>query len=162
MKKSIFLSTAAIAALSLALVSTGCKKDPVDTTKPTIKLIAPEDNAKLLIGDEHGVHFDMELEDNDMVASYKIDVHNNFDGHSHETKSLRHEGEKPFSFQKEYTVNQRNAKIHHHDIKIPADAAEGKYHLVVYCADRAGNQSMVARDVELSHDAEGGHHHHHH
>lgn len=68
---------------------------------------------------------------------------------------------KPFSFNKEYTVNQRNAHIHHHDIKIPADATPGEYHLLVYCVDRSGNESMVARTVILSKDAPDDHHHDH-
>lgn len=44
----------------------------------------------------------------------------------------------------------KNAKIHHHDIVIPADAAPGDYHLVVWCTDAAGNQTEVARNIVLS------------
>ena len=167
MKRSIFTSITLLSCLALATAFTGCKEEPknqpiVDTTKPVIELIEPEDNDALRIGDEHGVHFEMKLSDNDLVKSYKIDVHNNFDGHSH-TRDLRHGDDqtKPFSFNKEYTVNQRNAHIHHHDIKIPADATPGEYHLLVYCVDRSGNESMVARTVILSKDAPGDHHHDH-
>ena len=162
MKRSIFTSITLLSCLALATAFTGCKEEPIDTTKPVIELIEPEDNDSLRIGDENGVHFEMKLSDNDLVKSYKIDVHNNFDGHSH-TRDLRHGDDqtKPFSFNKEYTVNQRNASIHHHDIKIPADATPGEYHLLVYCVDRSGNESMVARTVILSKDAPGDHHHDH-
>ena len=88
MKRSIFTSITLLSCLALATAFTGCKEEPIDTTKPVIELIEPEDNDSLRIGDEHGVHFEMKLSDNDLVKSYKIDVHNNFDGHSH-TRDLR-------------------------------------------------------------------------
>lgn len=169
MTKSIFASITLLCSLSLMTATfTSCKEEPKkeapDTTKPVIELLEPEDHDKLLIGDEMGVHFEMKLSDNDLVKSYKIDIHNNFDGHSHtHARELRHGdgGTKPFAFTKEYEVNQRNASIHHHDIKIPADATPGEYHLLVYCVDRSGNESMVARTVILSTDASSGHHHDH-
>lgn len=162
MKRTIFASITLLSCLALATAFTACKEEPKDTTKPIIELIEPEDHDKLLIGDEHGVHFEMKLSDDDLVKSYKIDIHNNFDGHSH-TRDLRHgdDNTKPFTFNKEYSVNQRNASIHHHDIKIPADATPGEYHLLVYCVDRSGNESMVARTIILSKDAPGDHHHDH-
>lgn len=48
----------------------------------------------------------------------------------------------------------KNTKVHHHDIVIPADAAPGDYHLMVWCTDAAGNQTEVARNIVLS--ADGG------
>lgn len=69
--------------------------------------------------------------------------------------------EEPFFFKKSFDLSDlRNAHIHHHDIVIPENAAEGNYHLVVYCTDAAGNQSLVARDIIFSHDAEEHHHEH--
>ncbi len=163
MKRTIFASITLLSCLALATAFTACKKEPTDTTKPVIDLIAPEDHSMYLTGDENGVHFEMNLSDNDLVKSYKIDVHNNFDGHSH-ARDLRlgDDKTKPFSFNKEYTVNQRNAHIHHHDIKIPADATPGEYHLLVYCVDRSGNESMVARTIILVQDTSGDHHDHDH
>ena len=35
------------------------------------------------IGNEHGVHFEMDLSDDVMLKSYKIEIHSNFDHHSH-------------------------------------------------------------------------------
>ena len=163
MKRTIFASITLLSCLALATTFTGCKEEPTDTTKPVIELLAPEEHGMLLIGDEEGVHFEMKLSDNDLVKSYKIDIHNNFDGHSHHTHALRHGDDqtKPFTFNKEYSVNQRNATIHHHDIKIPADATPGEYHLLVYCVDRSGNESMVARTVILLQDTSSDHHHDH-
>ena len=60
-----------------------------------------------------------------------------------------------FTFDKVYDVSGlKNTKVHHHDIVIPADAAPGDYHLMVWCTDAAGNQTEVARNIVLS--ADGG------
>jgi hypothetical protein len=134
---------------------TGCKEDS-DTTKPVINLIEPEDGDILQIGDEEGVHFDVELSDNEMLASYKVDIHSNFDGHSH-TKSTDETVD--FELNKSWDVSgKKNADIHHHEIKIPENATPGDYHLMVYCTDAAGNESHIAVNVVLSHEA-GEHHH---
>lgn len=159
MKKTVFLSLALVAILPLMV---SCQREPQDNERPTVELIAPKEGAKLKIGGKHGVHFEMNLRDNVMLKSYKIEIHNNFDNHSHETKTLRHGDEKPFFFQKEYDLSgKKEDAIHHHDIVIPENAAEGKYHLLVQVLDAAGNQTTVARNIELTHDAEEHHHHHH-
>lgn len=161
MKKTAFVM-GAICLTALSLLSS-CQKKMQDNERPVVNLIEPEEGAKLKIGDDHGVHFEMELKDNVMLKSYKLEIHNNFDGHSHATKSLRHGDEKPFFFQKEYSLaGHREAKIHHHDIVIPDGVAEGKYHLMVQVLDEAGNETTVARNIELSESAEGHHHHHDH
>lgn len=136
--------------VSIALLSiTSCKKDTGDVTKPVINLDEPREGQELLIGDEHGVHFEMELSDNVMLGSYKIEIHNNFNHHDHSTKSG--EGTVAFFFSKEYDLSgKKNAHIHHHEIKIPSNATEGDYHLMVFCTDAAGNEASVARNIVLS------------
>lgn len=145
MKKNIRM--AAMAALSLLFLATACTKG--DVTKPTITLIEPEEGQLIQIGDDHGMHFEMDLEDDEALGSYKIDIHNNFDNHGHGKDTTT-----AFTFSKSYDLDhQRNAHIHHHDIVIPANATPGKYHLMVYCTDEAGNESHLARNIELSHNA---------
>ena len=125
-----------------------------DVTKPVIDLIEPEEGAVLKIGNGKGVHFEMNLSDDVMLRSYKINIHNNFDHHGHDSRAA---GEKntAFTFDKVYDVSGlKNTKVHHHDIVIPADAAPGDYHLMVWCTDAAGNQTEVARNIVLS--ADGG------
>ena len=153
MKKFLYLVIALTCTFSFA----ACGDDDVaDTTLPVIDLDEPEDGDELLIGAE--VHFECDFSDNEMLGSYMIEIHSNFDGHTH--KSPTRAGES-FFFKKSYELTGlRNAHIHHHDIVIPENAAEGHYHLVVYCTDAAGNQSLVAREIIFSHDAEEHHHHH--
>jgi hypothetical protein len=138
------------ALFSIAFIT--CKDD--DTTKPTINLIEPAEGDSLQIGGEHGVHFEAEFSDNEMLASYKVDIHPNFDDHAH-AKTKAAEQTVDFEFNKSWKdiSGKKNAPVHHHEIKIPADATPGRYHLMVYCTDAAGNETYVTVNIVLSHDA---------
>ena len=81
MKTKNYLSIISILFFSFLFVSCS-KEDEGDTIKPVIDLLEPEEGAILRIGSSHGVHFEMNLHDNEAIASYKINIHNNFDGHS--------------------------------------------------------------------------------
>lgn len=143
--------------VSTALFVSCSSDDDADTTKPVIDLHEPEDGEEILIGDEHGMHIEMDLSDNEQLSSYKINIHNNFDGHEHPAKAAA-AGE-VFEITKVYDISGlKNTHIHLHDIIIPETAAPGKYHLMVYCTDKAGNETYVARNIVLSHDAEEHHH----
>lgn len=156
MKKFLYLVIAL--ACSFTLAACGDDDNVADTTLPVIDLDEPEDGDELLIGAE--VHFECDFSDNEMLGSYMVEIHSNFDGHTHKAATR---AEEPFFFKKSYELTGlRNAHIHHHDIVIPENAAEGNYHLVVYCTDAAGNQALVARDIILSHDAEEHDHEHEH
>lgn len=61
------------------LTACGDSDNPLsDTTKPVIDLKSPAEGGVLAIGSEHGVHFEMDLSDDVMLKSYKIEIHNNF------------------------------------------------------------------------------------
>ena len=120
-----------------------------DTEKPVINLIEPAEGDVLKIGSD--IHFEMELSDNVMLKSYKVEIHSNFDGHVHVRST---NSTVDFTFNKSWNVPQKNASVHHHEIEIPDNATPGGYHLVVYCTDVAGNESHVARNVVLSHTGE--------
>lgn len=152
----LFIAFFAFAAMFCA----SCSDDnDADTEKPVIMLDEPEDGDSLRIGD--GVHFEADFSDNEKLGSYLVEIHNNFDGHGHKVSSTRvGDGTEPFFFKKSYDLGGlRNAHIHHHDIVIPENATPGAYHLVVYCTDAAGNQSLIARDIILSNEVESHEHH---
>ncbi len=152
-----------IGILTILLAFAACEDDFVDTTKPVIRIEAPANNDTLYIG--HDVHFDCEFEDDTELHSYKIDIHNNFDGHTH--KSARIEGEEtPFSYSNSWTFTpgQKNATVHHHELIIPElidnlPVAHGKYHFGIFCTDKAGNESHIFIDVVLA-EGDGDHDHH--
>ena len=100
----------------------------------------------------------MELSDDVLLKSYKINIHPNFDHHGH--KLSKDTATEDFNFNRAYDLSgMRNAQIHHHDIVIPANATPGDYHLMVWCTDAAGNQTQVVRNIVLSHDAPEHEHH---
>ena len=134
----------------VASVFISCDDEAGDTVPPVINLIAPAEGAELHIGS--AIYFDMELFDNEMLLSYKVEIHHNFAHHEH-GKSLKSKNEEEataFFFHKAWDVSgQKNAKVHHHEIEIPSTATPGDYHLMVYCSDAAGNESHVARNIVL-------------
>lgn len=145
-----------------SVVFTSCDDDEKgDVTKPVIDLLEPEEGAVLQIGNKNGVHFEMNLSDDTMLKSYKINIHNNFDHHGHDSRAAD-DGTVAFTFDKVYDLSGlKNTEIHHHDIVIPADAAPGDYHLMVWCTDEAGNQTEVARNIVLSKEGGDDHDHDH-
>lgn len=179
MKTKFYLLIICLLAIS-SFVFISCDKDEdSDTIKPVIQLNEPEEGQALQIGNLKGVHFDMDLSDDVMLKSYKIEIHNNFDNHPHSrgNAAVKNGSNAPgmnrsnapadteetvdFIFNRSYDVSgQKNAHIHHHEIKIPANATPGAYHLMVYCTDAAGNESHIARNIVLSNDVEDEDHHH--
>lgn len=153
--KTTTLFTALV--ITTSLVS--CSKDGGDTTKPEINLTSPAEGATL--GTDGDVHFEMELSDDVALGSYKVEIHSNFDGHTHASVTRSDSDETTaFSYNNTWSdiEGQRNATIHHHEIIIPADATHGDYHFIVYCTDAAGNESYVVRNIEI--EAEGEEHDH--
>lgn len=92
------------------LTACGDSDNPLsDTTKPVIDLKSPAEGGVLAIGSEHGVHFEMDLSDDVMLKSYKIEIHNNFDHHSHDTRTA--ETTVDFTFNKSYDVSEQRTLI---------------------------------------------------
>lgn len=142
--------------LSIALALSSCEKEEVDTVKPVIEVSGPAEDAVLYIGS--GIHFEVEFSDDVELKSYKVDIHSNFDGHSH--KSLLAEGaEWHFQQSWDFDAGQKNAHVHHHEIVVPEQIngepiATGNYHFMIYCTDAAGNETWTAVPVEIQESAD--------
>lgn len=158
--KTTILKTFVLLFLTSTFITACSSDNDGDTTAPTINLIAPAEGATLKIGDAHGVHFDMEVSDNEGLASYKVEIHNNFDGHTH---TRAEDATTPFAFNRSWDLEGvKNKKIHHHEIIIPENATPGNYHLMVFCSDTSGNEAYVARNIILSNEVEDDNHEHSH
>lgn len=157
MKTNHIFSIVSLLAL-FSLVSVSCKDSDSDTTKPVISLIDPQEGEAVKIGGD--MHLEMDLSDDVMLKSYMIEIHNNFDHHSHgSSRAAATDGQTVnFSFNKSYDLSgKRSAHIHQHDVVIPANATPGDYHLMIYCTDASGNETYVARKIVLSTTAEEHH-----
>lgn len=152
------ISSVSILLLLSVFIYVSCD-DSGDTTPPVISLTAPAEGAILKIGSD--IHFDMEISDNDMLKSYSVDIHDNFNNHGHTSLKSDNITTKPFQFNKSWDVSgNKNKHVHHHEIVISEDATPGNYHLMVFCTDAEGNETYIARNIVLSHNGEEGNHLH--
>src|SRR5690606_19638314 len=65
--------------IATVVMFSACSKDE-DTEKPVI-VAATIDDEFIAAGDE--LHIDLEITDNEGLKEYKIDIHDDFDGHTH-------------------------------------------------------------------------------
>lgn len=126
-----------------------CKKDKenIDTEKPTIDLSAetafPKQCSQIKRGSS--ITFRAKLSDNVALGSYSIDVHHNFDHHSHSTEVEECTLEpvkkpvNPFVLVKSVNIpgqpQQYDAQL---QIDVPADIDPGNYHFMIQVTDQSG------------------------
>lgn len=114
------------------LMLIGCARQ--DREKPVALIENLPDSVWLKTGDT--LHLDMYFTDNEKLAQYKIDIHNDFDGHNH-PKVYR---ARPWSRIIIGSLNGREQHVHL-DIAVFDSAAAGPYHLMLRALDAAGNES---------------------
>lgn len=95
--------------------------------------------------------------DNVELGNYNIEVHNNFDHHTHsgsavecELEPLKEAGAHAWVFNQDYAIpaGQRSytARV---DIPIPVNAETGDYHFMIRLTDRAGWQQLKAVAIKI-------------
>ncbi len=119
--------------------------DPVDVTAPTITMEEPVYGEMIAAGEV--IHFDALFEDDVQLATYNIDIHNNFDGHGHARIAVA-----PFDYEASFPLTGLIDDVHE-DIEVPSDATAGPYHLTVEAIDAAGNSTTFvdgsSKEVEI-------------
>ena len=141
MKKYILPLLSVTLFFSVSLTS--CKKDEVDNTAPVIASVSePLENDTLFSGNE--LHVDATISDDVELSQLKIDIHS-AEGHSHGKIAASGYWEKIVIV----NLTGKSQSIHQ-DIDIPADAAAGKYHVILTAVDKAGNSSEITeRDIVI-------------
>ena len=94
--------------------------------------------------------------DDSELGAYNIEIHTNFDHHTHSTSSVecpmdaQKQPVKPWVYNQDYTIpaahRQYDARV---DIPIPADIDPGDYHFMVRLTDRAGWQQLKAVAIKI-------------
>jgi len=132
---------------------TNCSDDEGDTTKPQITLNSPEEGAVFKAGS--AIHITFDLEDNEELGSYYIDIHANSEGHGSHSRAALNTKTKDFSIKKpgDIAPGLKNEHIET-EINIPDDATPGEYHFLINCADASGNSSLVVRNIEITENVE--------
>lgn len=130
------------------LLTQGCQTDnptAQDTEPPVITVSSPKPGDSFKRGTQ--IAFEAVLEDNVALAVYNINIHENFDGHTHGRLAAS-----PMSFDKSFTVSGRRAVVSE-KIDIPADATPGDYHFIVRAIDDARNATSFAdgstREIDI-------------
>ncbi|SMD05673.1 DUF4625 domain-containing protein [Pedobacter africanus] len=152
--KTIFL------ALSSAALLFGCSKDEatVDTAYPTIDLSVgdafPKQCSILQRGEKY--IFKAYLNDNVQLGALSVDIHHNFDQHTHSTEVNNcgldpvKKPVKPFLLIQSFPIPtglktyQTNAEI-----TVPADVDPGDYHFMIRLTDKEGWQTIKGLSIKI-------------
>jgi len=173
MKKIINMSLlmALITILTLSFNACGSDDDK-DMTPPVISADGitanPINCQQYHPGDVIPFHYVML--DNQELGNFNIEIHNNFDHHTHSTEADDHDhehemGECDDDEEHEHEHSEGNAWVYNRDftipagqrqydarvdIPIPADAALGDYHFMIRLTDRAGWQQLHAVAIKIT------------
>ncbi len=102
------------------------------------------------------IAFNYVFTDNIELGAYNIEIHNNFDHHTHSTSSIECEMDEKKSPQSAWVYNQDflipsgsrsyTARI---DIPIPENIDAGDYHFMIRLTDKAGWQQLHAVAIKI-------------
>lgn len=133
------------------LLFAACSKESKDDIYPEIKMDCCGGYPVNCDEIKRGTTFTFiaELSDNEELGAFSLDIHHNFDHHTHSTDPVPCEFEpvkspvNPFRLISEYEIpvgsENFSASV---DIFIPADADTGDYHMMVRLTDKAGWQTI--------------------
>lgn len=152
--------TKLLVAIVLALpLFNACSKDDdqVDEVKPTITTIYsngfPQPCAVLQRGETYSLR--AMASDNVGLASYSIDLHNNFDHHTHDNHDVEcvldplKSPVNPFIYIENGTIGNQQSYEIIHEITIPDDIDVGDYHFQMSVTDVTGWQSRTFVDIKI-------------
>lgn len=129
-----------------------------DMTMPEISdngiIPTPENCQAFGLGDT--IHFHYIFTDDRELGSYNIEIHNNFDHHTHSTSAVECVMEpskqpvQPWVYNKDHNIPQ-GQRFHEalFDIVIPKDVDPGDYHFMIRLTDQAGWQQLKSVSIKL-------------
>ena len=102
------------------------------------------------------IPFHYVMTDDQELGAYNIEIHNNFDHHTHSTTAVectidaQKKPQNPWVFNRDYIIPAGLRQYEaHHDIEIPADVDSGDYHFMIRLTDRAGWQQLHAVAIKI-------------
>lgn len=155
--------------ITATLLFASCSEDDdsvVDTESPEITIIEPHDEEEIAPGGE--IHFEALFTDNVELASYKIEVHNVFDDHTHAVAKQEEHQDNPWSYSEVFIIEpgKTSFEVLNH-IPVPAEIngehiSEGHYHFGVFVTDAAGNEAQAFLEIHIEgeHDDHDDDHNH--
>lgn len=143
---------------ALSACSSSDDDAPKDMQEPVISAQGitanPIDCQQYHKGDVIPFHYLMT--DNQELGNYNIEIHNNFDHHTHSTSATecpmdaKKDPVTPWVYNKDFSIpaGQRSYDARH-DIHIPTDIDAGDYHFMIRLTDRAGWQQLHAVAIKI-------------
>ncbi len=94
--------------------------------------------------------------DNDELGKYNIEVHHNFDHHTHSTSATTcsmdaiKEAQNPWVFNQDFNIPDGQKSFSAcKDIKIPTNIDTGDYHFMIRLTDKAGWQQIKSVAIKI-------------
>lgn len=146
--------------IALLFVS-ACKKDKtevIDTAYPVIDITAGKSFPKQCSTVKRGEPFRFRalLSDNTSLGSVSVDIHHNFDHHTHSTEVASCEmdpvktPQKPFLLIQSYPIPAGLGEFEiDQQISIPVDVDPGDYHFMIRLTDKEGWQTIKGLSIKI-------------
>lgn len=154
------MKTKLISILAATVLVFGCSKDneAIDTEYPTIDIAFSDTFPVQCSVIKRGERFTFraKFDDNVALGSYSLDIHHNFDHHTHSTEVSDCEPYpvkspvKPFVYINSFDIqNAPKSHVAVTEIDIPADIDAGDYHLMIRVTDKEGWQTMRGISIKI-------------
>jgi hypothetical protein len=156
MKKLIIISLFIIAGFN------ACKKDnqeAIDTEYPVIDVTGTTAFPKQCNTVKRGEKFTFRahLSDNSQLGSVSLDIHHNFDHHTHSTEvescnmDPKKTPVKPFLLIQSYSIPTGSKSYEvQQEITVPSDIDPGDYHFMIRLTDKEGWQTIKGLSIKIS------------
>ncbi|MBR1401715.1 MAG: DUF4625 domain-containing protein [Prevotella sp.] len=102
------------------------------------------------------IPFNYVFNDNLELGSYNIEIHNNFNHHTHSTTSVDCEQDEkkaevnPWVFDQDFTIpSGLRSFTARHDISIPANVDTGDYHFMIRLLDKTGRMKIHSVAIKI-------------
>ncbi|WP_196887026.1 DUF4625 domain-containing protein [Aureivirga sp. CE67] len=145
--------------LMIFLAACSDDEDDIDQTNPTIDFDFESSFPKPCVVVQRGTTFNFhaKFSDNDVLGSYAIDIHNNFDHHTHDNYDVQCDLSpikapvNPFIYIQNFTI-EGDLKEYQPtlEIVIPDAIDVGDYHFEVRLTDKTGWQTRHAIDFKIA------------
>ncbi len=150
--------TTLLLALTPILFFNSCAEadDYLDTIKPEIILSAPTEHQAYEFGDV--INVQALFKDNIELGSFKIEIHAEDDGHSHDDitanrSAIAHDTTTSWSYNYIEEITGNKEYLLNHTIQIPeGNYTEGHYHFGIILIDKAGNEKQTFIEIVIGED----------